>query len=389
MMRTHIRLILVSLACLHLHAHAEVAAPTLVSPQNGEVISLSAPPNELTLFWGNVAGATSYLILLTGPEEFGDPLEIEVPQTAQNPISRGLNNLVTGTYTWKVTAFDASSSAVSATFFFTVQTGSTGGGSLPAPAPLLLPDLVILRGDSGLLRFQWTRVEGASSYRLNISPPSGFFVSVPQPGSGTRVTTSRPFTQAQAGAYKWSVAAVDNQMLAGPTSPERQFVFTPLVSEGWDLDESGGPSPGDAFGFQANWQRDFTLSDLNLDGETNGDDTSLLIQSQSPLGLPTPTPVPGFLAPTPVQPLADAQVPQSGIDFTWQTVIGALGYEFNLLDDNPNSNILRVVEQSTTATVSTPFSSLPVRPLRWRVRAFYGAGVAGPYTDEIPFTVVE
>ncbi|NUN97032.1 MAG: hypothetical protein HUU16_12730 [Candidatus Omnitrophica bacterium] len=377
------------MACLCFEAQGEISAPVLVSPQNGEVVQLSAPPNEITLLWGNVAGATGYLILITGPEEFGEPLEIEVAQSAQNPISRGLNNLVTGTYTWKVTAFGEGGSAESSTSFFTIQTGSGGGGNLPAPAPLLPPDLVILRGDSGLIRFQWTRVEGASSYRLNISPPAGFFVSVSQPPSGTKVTTSRPFTQAQAGSYKWSVAAVDNQMRVSPASPERQFVFTSLASAGWDLDESGGPTPEDFFGFQANWQRDFTLSDLNLDGETNGDDAALMIQSQAPPGLPTPTPIPGFFAPTPIQPLANSQVPQTGIDFTWQTVIGALGYEFNLLDDNPNSNIVRVIEQSTTSTVSTQFTSLPIRPLRWRVRAFFGAGVVGPYSTEIPFTVVE
>jgi hypothetical protein len=364
-----------------------LTAPLLITPQNGEVLQLTAPPNEVTLSWGRVADATGYLLILSGPPEFGDPLEITVPQAGASPITRNVNDLVTGNYSWTVTAFGNHTSATTVPSFFTIQTGPVGGGDLPAPALLLLPDLVVLRGDSGQFHFQWTRVNGAASYRLNISPPDGNALVVSQPGSGSKVLKEVSLTQAQAGEYQWSVNPVDSQMKLGAQSATRRFVFTPIHTEPWDLDESGTPSRGDVFAFTSNWQKGFTVSDLNSDGNTNGGDAALLVESQRFNGLPTPTPVPGFIAPSQIQPLSGATVGTTSVVFEWQALVGAVGYEMNLLDDNPNSDITRVIEQPGSGTVSTTIGFLQPRPRRWRVRAYFGAGLTGPYSPEISFNV--
>jgi hypothetical protein len=369
-------------------AVAELVPPTLVSPQNGDILQLQAPPNQLTFLWNRVADATGYVLILTGPPEFGLPLELEIEQVASDPISININNLVTGTYHWTVSALLGAQTVSSQPSFFTIQVGSIEGGDLPAPALLLLPESTILRGDSAQIHFQWTRVAGAQGYRLALSPPEGAFVDIPQPPSGKTVVAERPLTPFQAGTVIWKVTPYDAQNRLGTGSQERQFLFTPVDGQPWDLDDSQGPSPNDLFSFAYNWQLDFNIADLDGDGSTDAKDLLLMVQAQQTGTLPTPTPYPGFSAPVQVQPLTGAAISRYNAVFAWHPVIGALGYEFNLLDSTPNSNLVRVIEQSLGGDVTTTIGYLQPRPRQWRVRAYFGTGVIGPWSPLIPFTVV-
>ncbi len=368
-------------------ASAELTAPNLISPPNGDIVQLSASPYQLTFAWSNVADATGYLLVIDGPPEYGENIEVEVEQTSNNPVSINLSNFVTGTYTWRVSALKGAQSVASGEFFFTVQTGSTGGGDLPAPALLLLPDRQIIRADSAQIRFQWTRVGDAMGYRFGISPPEGGHLDIPQPVSGKSVIAERLFTGVQAGTYIWSVTPYDTQGILGQGSQPRTFILTPIDGAVWDLDESNGPSPSDLFAFAIAWQEGFTTADLNGDALTNAEDLAILFEAQKNGTYPTPTPVPGFTAPVQVSPISGATVSPNNVQFTWQTLVGAAGYEFNLLDDNPNSNIVRVIEQPSSNTVSTTIGFLQPRARRWRVRAYFGTGTVGPYSAEVPFTV--
>ena len=368
-------------------ASAELTAPTLISPQNGDILQLSSSPYQLTFAWSNVADATGYLLVIQGPAEYGENVEVEVEQTGNNPVSMNLSNFVTGSYAWRVSSLKGENSIPSGASFFTVQTGSTGGGDLPSPALLLLPDHLILRGNSAQIRFQWTRVGDAMGYRFGISPPEGGYINISQPSTGKSVIAERLFTSAQAGTYIWSVTPYDSEGILGNGSQSRTFILTPIDGAEWDFDESNGPSPNDLFAFSMAWQEGFTTADLNGDGSSNAEDLTILFQAQTTGTYPTPTPVPGFSAPVQVSPTSGANVSSSNVVFTWQTLVGAAGYEVNLLDDNPNSNIVRVIEQPSSNTVSTTIGFLQPRARRWRVRAYFGTGTVGPYSSEIPFTV--
>jgi hypothetical protein len=366
---------------------AELIAPTLVGPQNGDILQLPTSPYQLTLSWSNVADATGYLLVISGPPEFGENVEVGVEQSTTSPVSKTLSNFVTGTYTWKVSSLKGEDSVTSSQSFFTVQTGSTGGGDLPAPALLLLPDHQIIRADSAQIRFQWTRVGDAAGYRFGISPPEDGFVDIPQTASGKSIVADRMFTSAQAGTYIWSVTPYDDEGILGNGSQIRTFILTPIDGMEWDLDESDGPSPDDLFAFSVGWQEGFTTADLNSDGLTNAEDLTILFEAEKTGTYPTPTPIPGFSAPVQVSPTSGSTVASTNVQFTWQTLVGAVGYEFNLLDENPNSNIVRVIEQPSSSTVTTTIGFLQARARRWRVRAYFGTGTVGPYSPGIAFNV--
>ncbi len=365
-------------------AGAELTAPILNNPQNGEILQLTTSPYQLTFAWSNVSDATGYLLILNGPPEYGENIQVRVEQSTSSSVSTTLSNFVTGTYTWTVSALQGENSATSGQAFFIVQTGSNGGGDLPAPALLLLPDYQILRGDSMQIRFQWTRVSEAAGYLFGTQNGN---IKITQPTSGSTVVTERSFTSAQAGTYIWSVTPYDSDGILGNGSQIRNFILTPIDGQEWDLDESEDPSPQDLFAFSLLWQDGFTSADINGDGLTNAKDLLVLFEAETNGTYPTPTPVPGFSAPTQVSPTTGSIVSTSNVQFTWKTLVGAVGYEFNLLDDNPNSNIVRVIEQPSTSTVNTTIGYLQARARRWRVRAYFGTGTVGPYSSEIAFTV--
>lgn len=364
-----------------------ISPPGLVTPTNGEILQLSAPPNTLTLVWGKVADATGYLVTLDGPESFGDPLLIPVEQSAGNQVSQNVNNLTTGIYSWKVASLLGNEAYEGAPSFFTVQTGQLGGGNLPAPAILLLPDRTFLRGDSASVRFQWTRVNGAKGYRLSFSGPQSGSFPVAQPASGFTVVSERGFTPAAAGHYVWSVTPYDSQDRLGEGTVPREFLFTSVDGSSWDLDESKTPSTGDVFLFSANWMEGFSVADLDNDGETDATDLLSLLRTTLQGPTPDPTPVPGLTAPVQIQPTTNTTVSPNNVEFIWQPIVGAIGYELNILDANPNSNIVRIVEQPGSGTASTTIGFLQPRPRKWRIRAFYGAGGSGPFSHSIPFNV--
>lgn len=370
-------------------AGAELTPPVLLSPQNGEILQLAAPPNQLNLQWTSVQSATGYLLIVEGPESFGDPLEALVEPPPTGNVNFNLINLETGIYSWSVTSLTATGTAPSAPSFFTVQTGTIGGGDLPAPALLLPFDSQIIRGDSALINFQWTRVQGAAKYRLSLSPPEGTFLDVTQPESGSKVNLVLNLTSAQAGLYDWEVVAVDAQMAAGESSPTQSFLFTQIDGEPWDLDESGAADPGDLFQLSQYWHSGLTAGDLTQDGETRAEDAALFVETQNTGVLPTPTPIPGFTAPTQIRPTQGANVSTDSVAFEWQSLIGAIGYEFTLRDENPNSNIVQIVPQPSFGNVLSTIPFLQARPRSWKVRAIFGAGIPGPLSPEISFNVVE
>jgi hypothetical protein len=270
-----------------------------------------------------------------------------------------------------------------------VQTGPISGGNLPAPALILPTNYTILRGNTARVTFQWTRVNGAARYRLRRITQSGQTdLSVLQPASGSKVQQEVPFSfESQ---FSWTVTPVSATETLGEVSTPGAMIFTKLKAATWDLDQSGTPSPNDLFGFTKNWTAGFTVSDLDQDGLTNSQDAGLLITSQQLGALPTPEPVPGFIAPTIITPASSSHAISGDVQFIWQPLIGAVGYEMNLFQDLsatlPTTTL--VIPQPASGNASVTLSLFPRESsYRWRVRATFASGANGPYSPEIPFQV--
>ncbi len=201
------------------------------------------------------------------------------------------------------------------------------------------------------------------------------------------MVSERGFPPAAAGRYVWSVTPYDNQDLLGEGTESREFILTPVDGQPWDLDESQLPSPGDIFLFSSRWMEGFSVADLDSDGETDAIDLLSLLQTTLQGPVPDPTPIPGLTAPIQIQPSTNTTVSPNNVEFIWQPIVGAVGYELNILDSNPNSNIVKIIEQPGSGTASTTIGYLPPRPRKWRIRAFFGAGGTGPYSHSIPFNV--
>ena len=360
------------------YSQGELQAPTILGPPSGSVIQLSEPPqNVVTLQWSIVEEATGYFVDLSGPEGFTGR-EVIIDETEENTFE--IFNLITGTYTWTVSAITAEMMATSPPSFFTIQVGPLVGGDLPAPALLLPPDFSIVRGNNVQIDCQWTRVTGAASYAFQFG---GQMQEIPQPVSGDKVTAIVPFLFP--GSHTWKVTPKDELGVQSTENSQRQLLFTSFTGEPWDLDSNTIPSPGDVFAFSENWQDGFTISDFNQDGDTNGGDAALLISSQQTGALPSPTPIPGFLAPIVVGPLSGSQLPPGPIPFAWEFLIGAAGYEFCLVRDDGFTNTRIIAQPEGGGNVSTTFNSVQQRdePYIWRVRAFFGSGTSGPPTADI------
>ncbi len=187
-----------------------VTAPVLVSPSNG-VTGVSA---STTLVWNAASNATSYDVYFG--TSVSPPLAANVTGTSLQPA-----NLVAGaTYYWRVAAKNASSSATSATYSFTVAPAGVTAPVLSSPA----------NGATGVSTtpaLVWNAAANATSYDLYlgtaVSPPLLGTLSGTsyQPGSLTagskyywRVVAKNAAGSATSATYSFTVAAAGGTVSA-------------------------------------------------------------------------------------------------------------------------------------------------------------------------------
>lgn len=200
------------------------AVPTLVEPSNGAK-DVSASP---VLDWSDVDGATGYLLMVGTNTWFGTKvIDTTVSGTSSYTPTAALTP---GTYYWKVAATNgAGTSNWSPTWSFTVPSGTTPPpGGDPAGPTLLSPG----GPDGGTVEtidtlkpaFSWTPVEGATSYRIQVSRNVGFtMLAVNTTTSETSYSAPSWVSLSKGTRHWWRVQAIGS---AGTGPWSTLFTFT-------------------------------------------------------------------------------------------------------------------------------------------------------------------
>ena len=370
-------------------ARAELEAPVLQFPSNGESIQLVNNSSDLQLRWSRVADATGYLLDVSGPPGFGSFNNADIEQEPSNPIvTYSINQLVAGDYVWSVSAVTASMVGMSTAATFKILSGTAGGGDLTPPILLFPPDLSFTEVASTRVTFKWAPVAEASHYLLQL--PGEFPAPITVGNGMTQIDIS--FLPQGSKIYRWNVTAVNEEQTEGEVSVTRQFLLT---RHHWSPTEI-------LYRLSSDW---FSLgSVLNVvpdppapQGEpiTNHFEANALIPYQK--GAKPKVEV-GVNGPTPTSPGQGAEVPlvDSNNDllidtrFEWQFP-NPDGYEFQLLDENQKLLVTHLLPHPTGVDPpSTRISRTTGEgDFFWRVRALKNnASEASPYSDYRAFSIV-
>ncbi len=173
--------------------------PVLSYPANATTFNDSL---ALNFDWGDVAGATSYVIEISTSQTFASCYDCDstiTVSTYRNEINFGL-----GTYYWRVTAHNSSGySSRSAVWNFTIQATPP---PLPLTPTLLLPTNASTFNDSMALNFDWSNSTNATGYIVEIAHDISF-ASPFEIDSSLAVSNYRNMGAFTAGTYYWRVTA--------------------------------------------------------------------------------------------------------------------------------------------------------------------------------------
>jgi hypothetical protein len=350
-----------AMACLCLPAapvHA-IDPPPLVAPANGSIVQLQTGSSQILLRWGAVVSATGYVLNVEGPEGYIDLRDIEV-EPAAGTVEFSIIGVVPGDYLWSVAAVNASESATTEVFLFTVQTPIGPGGDLPAPDLLQPPEGMVIYGNNARVTFQWARIPGAIGYQVAIEGGGGYLPLANPIEDGSTVRQTFQLTPGiVAGSYAWSVRAQDNEGLGEP-SVRRNLLLLPELVPPRDL----------SFWLNDHWYSTGTVLDFDSNNRSDGAEALGLLPFQR-AGEPISTGAPG---PSLNSPPTNAILDRQNILFSWQAVPGARGYELAILSLSGTPVTSYFVAHPSTTFVQTTVPILPVDDYGWRVRAFFGSG---------------
>lgn len=182
--------------------------PTLIGPISDTVVN--AQP---TFVWAAAisntgelhAGAARYRLQWDDNPQFNSPSSIETEATSYTPLKG--QSLTDGFWYWRVAAIDAD--------------GRRGPDSAPARfyKEYLRPEtLSPVQGSSqsDTITFEWTPLDGAAYYNLEIDDNEAFDSPIQVKTDNTRYTHLDKFA---AGDYHWRVQMVDKDNRPGPTIP--------------------------------------------------------------------------------------------------------------------------------------------------------------------------
>jgi hypothetical protein len=189
--------------------------PVLSYPTNNSIFNDSL---ALNFDWGDVTGATSYVIEISTTQNFASCFDCDstvTPSTHRNTINFGL-----GTYYWRVTAHNSSGySSRSTVWQLTIQVTPP---PLPSTPTLLLPANASTFNDSLALNFDWSNSINATGYVFEIAHDLNF-TSLFEIDSNLVVSNYRNATAFTAGTYYWRVTAFN---VTGYSSRSTAWHFT-------------------------------------------------------------------------------------------------------------------------------------------------------------------
>jgi hypothetical protein len=187
----------------------------LVSPSNGATTDDNTP----TFDWGSVSGATSYRVQVDNTSGFSSP---EIDQTTSGSCYTPSGPLADSAYHWRVQASNSCGcGSWSSAWSFTIET------SCPTPSA---PSLSSPANGSSTYDttpyFNWSSVNGATSYRIQVDDSSSF--SSPAIDTTTSNSNYAPGMALTPGTmYYWRVNATNlDRGGTGPWSTVWSFSLT-------------------------------------------------------------------------------------------------------------------------------------------------------------------
>ncbi len=203
-------------------------SPSAISPVGGAVIN-TQPTFMWTATFTNVGelriATPKYKVQWDEDPNFGSPKSVDTETTAYTP-PKG-SSLADGTWYWRVAAIDADGHA------------GPYGPAQTFYKEYLAPDLLVPGQGSSQgenISFEWTPLDGAAYYELEIADNDAFNKSTLVTTESTRYTHINKF---DTGEYFWRVRMKDRDRVPGPYIPGRfenspvsvgtYRIFTPLV----------------------------------------------------------------------------------------------------------------------------------------------------------------
>jgi hypothetical protein len=204
---------------------AVLPAPVLIGPENNSSqTGINAPPTGVPLLhWSEVVDATRYELQVS--RSAGFPSTVVKQVTANNSFVP-LNSLADGDHYWRVRAGTKTAwGEWSETWRFS-KDWSNGGQLVPI---LLAPENGVQLAAFAPEQFSWTAVQGAATYKLEISTDPTFQNVANLVYSAVSIKTHHtPLSRVPnnpASPYYWRVIPLDAQGTQGWASAPGNFIF--------------------------------------------------------------------------------------------------------------------------------------------------------------------
>jgi hypothetical protein len=412
------------------YGSASVQAQVTLTPQQ--------PPSSLTLSptsTTGLGGSSFGTVTVASPSSTDQILQVassnpavaSVPNGVTIPAGSttgGFNIFTSSVSTQTVVTISVSGGGVTKTASLTVNPEAQAPPPTPSAPALLSPASNAKVAQP--INFDWSDVNGATSYELQIDDSSNF--TAPLTLTQTVSVSQATVTGLPAQRLFWRVRAFNSAGVAGPFSASRRFtaqaaspppptttatlsaismsptsVVGGTTSRGTITLTSGAPSGGavvtlsssntsvvsvpasvtvaagaSSTTFNANTSAVSANSSVTITATYGGISrtTTLSVTPASTTSLP---------APSLISPAADARFsPGTSITFDWSDVSGAASYTIQI--DNEESFATPVVNQNTTVSQFTT-STLPTTRMWWRVRANSASGTSSSWSPARRFEV--
>ncbi|MBN1426510.1 formylglycine-generating enzyme family protein [Candidatus Fermentibacteria bacterium] len=182
----------------------EPGVPELLSPADGATLQDQTP----SLTWSSILGATSYAVQVADNTAFVSPLMDAIAVDTTATVSPAL---VSGAYYWHVRAGNGLEwGDWSDHWQFLIAT-------VPAVPGLVWPDSGAIV-ESGVPTFDWTDVEAATGYQLQVDNTNSFALPI-EIDVETTLSTYTPLDSLIRGRHYWRVRAGNDQGWSAWTNP--------------------------------------------------------------------------------------------------------------------------------------------------------------------------
>lgn len=167
----------------------------VISPADG----LSTPNNLVTFWWDELDGAENYNLQIVKPN-FNSVIQLLIDTII---TTNKFNYTFTpGTYQWRIKAINGGGNTLYTTRTIVIDTTS----NLNLTSVLLGVPLTAMVTSSNSITFSWNALPSANYYELQLTPPSGVIITIPNITSTSYIYTFTTVLGSEE-KYTWSVIA--------------------------------------------------------------------------------------------------------------------------------------------------------------------------------------